>query len=125
MNTRFDDVDTGYPIALDMSSNGLILTEHLNFISAQIDVKVAAGRYSTPFGPDLLLGMYSSLVHAVPKPPDSLRLINHQSYGNHSLNSMIPKESMASMCMDGIKSLSTALLCYHQEFGDDVELLIY
>ena len=86
-----------------------------------------AGRYSAPFGPDLLLGMYSSPIHAVPKLPDAnaLCLINHQSYGNHSLNSMILKESVVGTCMDSIKSLSTALLCFHQEFGEDVEFLIY
>ena len=124
-DTKFDDVDAGYPITLDMSSKGSTSAEHLNFISAQIEVEVAAGRYSAPFGPDLLPGMYSSPVHAVPKPPDSLRLINHQSYGDHSLNSMIPKERVAGTCMDGIRSLITALLCFRQEFGDDVELLIY
>ena len=122
---KFDDVDAGYPITLDMSSKGSTSAEHLNFISAQIEVEVAAGRYSAPFGPDLLPGMYSSPVHAVPKLPDSLRLINHQSYGDHSLNSMILKERVAGTCMDGIRLLITALLCFRQEFGDDVELLIY
>ena len=38
---------------------------------------------------------------------------------------MILKESVAGMCMDGIKSLSTVLLHFHQEFSDDIELLIY
>ena len=122
---KFDDIDASYPTTLDMSSKGSISTEHLDFISTQIKVKVTAGRYSAPSGPDILPGMYSSPVHTVPKLPDTLCLINHQSYGNHSLNSMIPKESVAGMCMDGIKSLSTTLLHFHQEFSNDVELLIY
>ena len=99
-DTKFDDVDAGYPTTLNMSSKGSTSAEHLNFIRMQIEIEVAAGRYSTPFGPDLLPVMYSSSVHAVPKPPDTLCLINHQSYGNHSLNSMILKESVAGTCMD-------------------------
>ena len=125
VDTKFDDVDARYPTTLDMSSKGLTSTKHLDFICAQIEVEVTAGRYSAPFGSDLLLGMYSSPVHAVPKPPDSLRLINHQSYSNNSLNSMILKESVSRTWMDGIKSLCTVLLHFNQEFSNDVELLIY
>ena len=125
VDMKFDDVDAGYPITLNMSSKGSTSAEHLDFISAQIEVEVTAGRYSAPFGPDLQPGMYFSPVHAVPKLPDSLCLINHQSYGDHSLNSMILKERVASTYMDSIRSLITALLHFHQEFGDDVELLIY
>ena len=122
---KFDDVDAGYPITLDMSSKGLTSAEHLDFISAQIEVEVAAGRYSAPFRPDLQPGMYSSPIHTVPKPPDPLHLINHQSYSDHSLNLMIPKGRVAGRYMDGIRSLITVLLHFHQEFGNNVELLIY
>lgn len=108
-----------------MLSNGSTSEEHLTFIREQIQIEVEAGRYSQPFGPDLMPGMYSSPVHAVPKPPDTFRLINHQSYGEHSLNSMIPKESVSGTCMDGIRSLCTALLRYRQELGDDKEILMY
>ena len=73
----------------------------------------------------LLPGMYSSPVHAVPKPPDTFWLINHQSYGDHSLNSMILREDVAGTCMDGIRSLGTVLLCFWEEYGDDIELVIY
>ena len=122
---KFRDIEAGYPTTLDMSSKGSTSNEHLDFIQAQVKVKVTAGRYSAPFGPGLLPGMYSSPVHTVPKPPDTFRLINHQSYGDHLLNSMILREDVAGTCVDGIRSLVTALLCFQVEHGDDVELVIY
>ena len=122
---KFRDVNTGYPTALDMSSKGSTLDKHLKFIRAPVKVEVAAGRYSTPFGPELLPGMYSSPVHAVPKAPDTFCLINHQSYGNHSLNSMILREDVAGTCMDRIRLLGTTLLWFWWEFGDNIELIMY
>ena len=38
---------------------------------------------------------------------------------------MIPKEEVAGTHMDGIRLLGTALLHFHLEHGDDVELVIY
>ena len=38
---------------------------------------------------------------------------------------MIPKEEVAGTHMDRISSFRTALLHFHQEYGDDVELVIY
>ena len=108
-----------------MSSKGSTSNEHLDFIWEQVKVEVAAGRYSTSFRPELLPGMYSSPVHAVLKPPDIFWLINHQPYGDHSLNSIILREDVAGTCIDGIRSLRTALLHFWEEYGDDVELVIY
>ena len=68
---KFRDIKVGYPTTLDMSLKGSTSDEHLAFIRAQVKVEVEAGRYSAPFGPELLLGMYSSPVHVVPKPPDT------------------------------------------------------
>ena len=102
-----------YPTTLDMSLSSATAKEHMGFINFQADIKVAAGRYSWEFGPDLLPGMYSSPVYTVSKLPDTMRLINHQYFGEYSLNLMIPKESMSGTCMDGVRSLCTALLCFH------------
>ena len=124
-DTKYGDIEAGYLTTLDMSLKGSTSNEHLDFIQAQVKIEVAAGRYSASFGPELLPGMYSSPVHAVPKPLDALQLINHQSYGDHSLNSMILREDVAGTCMDGIRSLRTALLHFWEEHGDDVELIIY
>ena len=38
---------------------------------------------------------------------------------------MIPKEEVAGTHMDRIRSLGTALLHFHLEHGDDVELVVY
>ena len=48
--------------------NGSISSEHAEFISSQIDTEVKKGQYFEDFGPDLLPGMYSSPIHAMPKP---------------------------------------------------------
>ena len=113
---KFGDVRASYSTTLDMSSKGSTSDEHLNFIQAQVKVEVAAGRYSMPFRPELLLGMYSLSAHAVPKPPETFCLTNHQSYGDHSLNLTILKEAMSGICMNRIRSLRTALLHFQQEF---------
>jgi hypothetical protein len=58
------------------------------FARAQIDQEVSLGRFSAPFGPDLLPGMYSSPIGVVPKPwSDKFRLVNDLSAGPFSLNS--------------------------------------
>lgn len=108
-----------------MSSKGSTSDGHLKFIRMQVEIEIATGRYSTSFGPGLLPRMYSSPVHAVSKPPNTFCLINHKSYGNHSLNSMILKENVAGTCIDRIRLLGTVLLQFHWEFGDDIKLIIY
>ena len=122
---KFRGIKAGYPTTLDMSLKGSTSNEHLDFIQAQVKVEVTAGRYSASFAPELLPGMYSSPVHAVLKLPDTFQLINHQSYGGHSLNSMTLKEDVAGTCMDRIRTLRTALLHFQEEYGDDIELVIY
>ena len=93
-----------------MLSKGSTSDEHLKFIRMQVEIKISAGRYSTSFGPGLLPRMCSSPVYAIPKPPNTFRLINHMLYGNHSPNSMILRENVAGICMDKIMLLETALL---------------
>ena len=115
-DTKFGDARASYSTTLDMSSKGSTSDEHLDLIQAQVKVEVVAGRYSMPFRPELLLGMYSLSAHAVPKSPDTFCLINHQSYGDHSLNLTILKEATSGTCMDRIRSLRTVLLHFQQEF---------
>ncbi|THH15240.1 hypothetical protein EUX98_g9495, partial [Antrodiella citrinella] len=77
-----------------------------------------AGRYSAPFNFDLLSGMYSMPIHAVPKPhSDKLRLINNHSAGPHSLNSFIDKDDVG-MRPDNVQDLGRNLLFLRQELGD-------
>ncbi|KAF8574785.1 hypothetical protein K439DRAFT_1264304, partial [Ramaria rubella] len=62
------------------------------FIRVQRDIEITEGRFSTSFGTDLLPGMYSPPIHAVPKlHSDKLHLINDHSAGPFALNSWISK----------------------------------
>lgn len=63
--------------------------------------------------------MYSTLIHAVPKPrSDKLRLVNDHSAGPFSLNSMIAHEDIAGAKMDTISDLTEALLRYRRVHPD-------
>jgi hypothetical protein len=80
------------------------------FLKSQVEFEQEAGRLSAPFGPDLLPGMYSPLVHAVPKPAsEKLRMVVDHSAGKYSLNSMIDPKDIASVKLDGINSLGSSL----------------
>ena len=64
-------------------------------------------------------GMYSTPIHAVPKPrSEKLRLVNDHSAGPFSLNSMIACEDIAGAKMDSITDLIGALLRYHKQHPD-------
>jgi hypothetical protein len=93
-----------YPDTWDFSDCPPKSDEHKVFMKSQVETEVHLGRYSKAFGPNLLLGMYSSPIHAVPKPgTDALQLINDQLAGEFSPNSMIGSEDVAGTCMDSIK----------------------
>ncbi len=76
-----------------------------------------AGRYSAPFSGELLPGMYSMPVHAVPKPhTEKLRFINNHSAGRFSLNSMIDKHTVG-MRPDNVQDLARNLLHFRRMHG--------
>ena len=53
-----------------------------DFLRSQRDLEFQADRYSVGFGKDLLPGMYSTPIHAIPKPrSEKLRLVNDHSTG--------------------------------------------
>ena len=121
VNTRYGN----YPTTWDFSKREPCDPEHADFIAKQVEAEVLKGRYSEDFGSNLLPGMYLTPVHAVPKPgTDTYWLINDQSAGEYSPNSMIHPDDITGMCMDGIKSLGTSLLT-HQDFFGDEELVIF
>jgi hypothetical protein len=98
-----DTTMDGYPLMWDNSFRPLKNEEHQAFIQEQVDEEVRLGRFSHPFGLDLLEGMYSTPVHVVPKPNLSkLWLVIDHSAGEFSLNSMIN--------LDGMQSLGLSLL---------------
>jgi hypothetical protein len=76
------------------------------------------------FGPDLLPGMYSTPIHAVPKGESDLQLVTDQSTGNFSLNSMILHEDIMGTPLNNLKDLGDALLQFRCEFGP-VQLTLF
>ncbi|EIW83091.1 hypothetical protein CONPUDRAFT_25209, partial [Coniophora puteana RWD-64-598 SS2] len=99
-----------YPDTWDESQAEISDPSQLEFIHAQINEELQLNRFSPAFGPDLLPGMYSSPIHAVPKPgSDKLRLVTDQSAGDYSPNSLIDRRDIAGASLDNIRDLGYAL----------------
>lgn len=78
----------------------------------------------SPFGPDLLPGMYSMPLHVVPKPNSSeFCLVTDHSFCPYSLNSMIFHDNIARYPLNNLKHLGEILLDFYQTVKL-VELLI-
>ncbi|KAF8583650.1 DNA/RNA polymerase [Ramaria rubella] len=91
--------------------------EGIIFARKQWDAEMAEERFSSPFGPDLLPGMYSTPIGVVPKPhSDKLRLINDQSAGPHSPNSWVAKADM-HICLDNLQDFGMSLQYIHRKYG--------
>lgn len=115
-----------HPLTWDASERTPKTDASHDFIRAQRDIEFAAGRFSEPFGKDLLPGMYSMPIHTVPKPrSDKLRLVVDHSASKHSLNSMIPREAIAGGRLDTLKDLGQSLIEYRRIHGDKVELVVF
>jgi hypothetical protein len=70
--------------------------------------EITASCFSEPFN-ELLPGMNVVPVHAVPKPVDKLHLVVDHSAGTYSINSMIDRESISGVKLDGIKTLGDSI----------------
>jgi len=104
--------DATLPTTYDGSRQRQPITSKVkaDFVRQQRDEEVTLGRWSKPFGKELLPGMHSSPIAAVPKStPGKFRLIIDQSCGPHALNSMIPK-SQVKVKLDTVHDLGTKLL---------------
>jgi hypothetical protein len=113
-----------YPSTWDFSDRPPKTECEAVFLRDQRDVEVKAGRYSESFGHKLLPGMYSTPVHAIPKPrSEKLRLVNDHSAGEFSLNSMIAREDVAGAKMDSISDLIGALLRYREHHPSTLLIL--
>jgi hypothetical protein len=105
-----------YPVTWDFSDRPPKTEREADFLRSQRDIELAQDRYSEGFGTDLLPGMYSTPIHAVPKPrSEKLRLVNDHSAGTYSLNSMIAREDVVGAKMDTISDLVAALLRYRKK----------
>ncbi len=95
------------------------------FISRYRDEEIEAGRLLEPFSPDLLPGMYSTPVHAVPKPhSDDFRMVSNMSSGSYAPNQMIRHSDIAGSCLDGLHTLFSAILRYRQKFPDNSKKIL-
>ncbi|KAF9455248.1 hypothetical protein BDZ94DRAFT_1139344, partial [Collybia nuda] len=102
-------VDDLFPTTWDESRRTRDLTEAA-FLESQRDKEIAAGRFSESFGKDLLPGMVSMPIHAVPKPDGSdLRMVTDHSAGPFALNSIIPHSSIIGAPIDNLKHLGNSL----------------
>lgn len=113
-----------WPLTFSNSFRPLWSDAEKEFIKSQIDKEVALGHYSEPFGPDLLLGMYSMPIHAVPKPGTSkFRLVTDHSAGPYALNSMILQDDIAGVTLDNVEHLGSGLCHYCQShLGGNLQL---
>jgi hypothetical protein len=85
--------------------------EHAAFIRSQCSLEQQKGRFSRSFGANLLPGMYSMPVHAVPKTDSGgLRLVTDHSAGRFSLNGMIDHDQVKGYPLDNLRHLGEILL---------------
>jgi len=104
-----------WPEIFDVSDRPPKTNAEREFLQSQIDKEVSIGRFSQPFGPDLLPGMYSMPIHAVPKPGSNKhRLVTDHSAGKYALNSMISREDIAGVTLDNVQDLGNGLRVFRR-----------
>ena len=106
-----DEQPDDYPLTWDETRAPFQDDQVRQFLRDQRDEEIAAGRWSPSFGPDLLPGMYSMPIFAIPKREgsDKLRLINDLSAGRYSVNSMVRPEAVKGVTLDGIPALGDSI----------------
>jgi hypothetical protein len=115
-----------YPETYDVSDCPLKTEKERQFVRDQRDAEIALGRFSPAFGPELLPGMYSEPIHAVPKPnSEKLRLVVNHKFGDFSLNSMIPREAIVGSPIDTLKNLGDRILSLRRIHGPDTQLVVW
>lgn len=107
----FADTHYGsWPLTWDNSQRPIRSAAEHDFLLLQINKELQAGRFSPAFGENLLPGMYSMPIHAVPKPgTDKHRLVTDHSAGQFALNNMISREDIAGVTLDNVIDLGNAL----------------
>ncbi|KAL7279056.1 hypothetical protein ACG7TL_006891 [Trametes sanguinea] len=121
-----DSKPDSYPDTWDEVRPPPATEQSAQFLRDQRDEEIRLGRYSQAFGPNLLPGMYCMPVHVVPKPhSDKFRLVNDQSAGSYSLNSLIRPEAIKGAVLDGIPALGDLVRRARARYGSDANLLIW
>jgi hypothetical protein len=115
-----DTLDASFPLTLDLSRPTPGNDRHAFFIREQCAKEVSKGHFSGPFGSELLPGMYSMPIHAVPKTTNSpdLRLVMDHSAGPFSLNNMIDHTKVTGFPLDNVRHLGEMLLDVKRSIGN-------
>jgi hypothetical protein len=114
-----DTLHDDFPSTHDELRLGSFDEKQLLFLRDQCLQEQHKNRYSTSFGPDLLPGMYSMPIHAVPKPNSTdLRLVNDHSAGRFALNNMIDHSRVTGFPWDSLHHLGEMLLDVRRSIGN-------
>ncbi|KAJ2926574.1 hypothetical protein H1R20_g10496, partial [Candolleomyces eurysporus] len=101
----------GYPCVNDTHIGTSQIHDEAVFLDAQVNSEVEKNRFSQPFGPNLLSGMYSMPIHAVPKDNSTTyRMVTNHSAGPFSLNSMIDKAHVSPSLLDNMTHVGDRLI---------------
>ncbi|KZV94633.1 hypothetical protein EXIGLDRAFT_766918 [Exidia glandulosa HHB12029] len=118
-DTRRNDA----PTTADYSGSSVWTGDKLVFFEETCKEETDSGRWSEDFGPDLLPGMYSSPIFAVPKPHSSkFRMVVDHSSGTHSLNSFISRDGVATK-LDSVRDLGHFLRVIRSKSGLKLRLI--
>jgi hypothetical protein len=106
-------------LTLDLSRPTPGNDKHATFIREQCRKEQSKGYFSNSFGCELLPGMYSMPIHAVPKPhSDDLRLVMDHSAGPCLLNNMIDHSRVTGFPLDNVHHLGEMLLDVKRSIGN-------
>jgi hypothetical protein len=114
-----DTLSEGRPKTHDASRPMPVDDKKVCFIREQCKKEQDKGYYSKSFGSELLDGMYSMPIYAVPKPhSEDLRLVTDHSAGLFSLNSMIDHTQVTGFPLDNMRHLGEMLFDVRRSIGN-------
>ena len=120
-----DMMKEGYPKSWDGSWHLLKSEKERDFLEEQVWTEIAAEHFLELFGIELLLGMYSPPVHAVPKPDsDMMRLVVDHSIGDFSPNSIIVWEDVMGVWLDRLHTLGVSIM-WSKHNCPSADLILY
>jgi len=112
-------VDTrkeGYLLINDEYWSGPIDKSKASFFRSQLKTERSKEHFSPSLGQKLLSGMYCMPIYVVPKPNSTdFCLVTDQSYGRHSLNSMIDHDKVTGYLLDNLTHFSKMLIDLENE----------
>jgi hypothetical protein len=113
-----DTLRDSFPVTHDESRPTPSNKKHATFLCDQCLKERLKGYYLPSFGSELLPGMYSMPIHAVPEPHSvDLRLVTDDSAGPYSLNSMIDHSQVTGFPLDNVFHLGEMLLDLRRSIG--------